>query len=70
MLKENAQPVTEYSQRELFEMWTHFRDAPNADKILSDFMAGGKAEARALIAEFEIQYESHSLGVENRGKPC
>lgn len=45
-----------YTRDELYNLWCKFREDPNAEKILSDFMASDTATAAMLIDEFESKY--------------
>lgn len=56
-----------YTQQELYELWCNFREDPNADKILSDFMDCDKKTAGAVIDEFESRFR-HDRRYEREGK--
>lgn len=42
-----------YTRKELHELWFKFKDDPDADKILADFMQSDRRTAQQLIEEFE-----------------
>lgn len=46
-----------YTTQELYELWFKFRDDPNAEKMLSDFMQSDTASAARLIDEFESRFQ-------------
>lgn len=60
--------VSAYSKAELYELWTYFRDQSNATEMMRDFALCSRKEAEALIREFEIMYEAHTLDGTHRGK--
>lgn len=45
-----------YTAEELYGMWCKFREDPNAEKILSDFMASDVKTAAMLVDKFECKY--------------
>lgn len=59
-----------FSEQELYELWTVFRDNPDAVQMLSDFIGRGdnREQARKLIEQFEIRHEAAILDVCQRGK--
>ena len=56
-----------YTTQELYELWFKFRDDPNAEKMLSDFMQSDTASAARLIDEFESRFQ-HDHRYEREGK--
>lgn len=56
-----------YTTQELYELWFKFRDDPNAEKMLSDFMQSDTASAARLIDEFESRFQHDHL-YEREGK--
>lgn len=59
-----------YTRKELFELYTCFRDDPDALKKLADFMVVDwrNADAAKLLAEFSAVHDAQSLNLEQRGK--
>lgn len=58
-----------YSKLELYEMWRdNFRGQHDEVRVLQDFALLDRAEAKALIAEFETRHAAELLNMENRGK--
>ena len=56
-----------YTKQELYELWFKFRDDPNAEKMLSDFMQSDTASAARLIDKFESRFQ-HDHRYEREGK--
>lgn len=42
-----------YTREELYGLWFKFKDNPDADKILADFMQANRTLAQRLIEDFE-----------------
>lgn len=57
-----------YSKAELYELWTFFAGQHDEIQMMADFALCSREEAEALIDEFEITYEAHTLDGEHRGK--
>lgn len=57
-----------YSKSELFSFWKLFKDQHDAVRVLQDFALCDRAEAKALIAEFETRHAAELLNMDNRGK--
>lgn len=64
MFQEIAAP---YTQQELYELWRNFKEDPHSDQILADFMEKPRAEAAALIDEFECRYPKEHCYEKNGG---
>lgn len=46
-----------YTTQELYELWQKFRDNPDAERTLSDFMDSDTENAARLIDEFESKFQ-------------
>ena len=57
-----------YSRDELFGLWQGFRGQNNEMRMLMDFAVCNKAEAQALIDDFETRLECSVLDGDHRGK--
>lgn len=58
-----------YSRLELYEMWRdNFRGQHDETRVLQDFALCDRAEAKALIAEFETHHAAELLNLEHRGE--
>lgn len=57
-----------YSKSELYGFWKLFKDQHDAVRVLQDFALCDKAEAKALIAEFEARNAAELLNLVHRGK--
>lgn len=58
-----------FTEEELYDLWSKFKDADDASIILSDFMNATKEEAEVLIDKFELRYQCRALDYDSRGKP-
>lgn len=57
-----------YTKPELYSFWKRFKGQHDAVRVLQDFALCGRAEAKALIAEFETRHAAELLNMEHRGK--
>ena len=57
-----------YSRDEIFGLWQGFRGQNNEMRMLMDFAVCNKAEAQALIDDFETRLECSVLDGDHRGK--
>ena len=57
-----------YSRDELFGLWQGFRGQNNEMRMLMDFAVCNKAEAQALVDDFETRLECSVLDGDHRGK--
>ena len=57
-----------YSKSELYGLWQGFREQSNEIQMLMDFAVCSKAEAQALIDDFETRLECSVLDGDHRGK--
>lgn len=49
-----------YRRKELYGLWFKFKEDPDADKILADFMQSDRGAAQQLIEEFERDMKGRS----------
>ena len=57
-----------YSKDDLFTLWLNFRGQSNELQMMSDFALCDKAEAQAIVDEFETRLEVETLDGDHRGK--
>lgn len=57
-----------YTKSELYSFWKLFKGQHDAVRVLQDFALCGRAEAKALVAEFETHHAAKLLNMEHRGK--
>ena len=57
-----------YSKDDLFTLWLNFRGQSNELQMMSDFALCDKAEAQAIVDEFETRLEVETLDGSHRGK--
>lgn len=57
-----------YTKSELYSFWKRFKEQHDAVRVLQDFALCDRAEAKALIAEFETRHAAELLNMEHRGK--
>lgn len=57
-----------YTKSELYSFWKLFKEQHDAVRVLQDFALCDRAEAKALIAEFETHHAAELLNMEHRGK--
>lgn len=66
-MKKSGRTRLTYDREELYDLWTRFRNNPDAVEILSGFANSTPEFSEELHKEFLLRYEAEMLGIYNRG---